>query len=94
MLLFVYAFIYSFFTAFAYTIMFILGGSTGGSDYITVYFSQIKNKSLGNMFIIINSFCLIVGVSLGSYTSGAIIDPAHYSGYQYFFSANLFMSLV
>jgi uncharacterized membrane-anchored protein YitT (DUF2179 family) len=74
--------------------MFILGGSTGGSDYITVYFSQIKNKSLGNMFIIINSFCLIVGVSLGSYTSGAIIDPAHYSGYQYFFSANLFMSLV
>ena len=49
-----------------YTIVYALGGSTGGSDIVSIYYLKIKLKSLGEILIIINFFCVIMGSFIGS----------------------------
>jgi uncharacterized membrane-anchored protein YitT (DUF2179 family) len=75
-------------------LMFIIGGSTAGSDYLTIFWSQEKNKNVGSIFIIITSVSMLMGITMGTYGAGALIDSSKYAGWQYFFSANLFTSLV
>lgn len=93
-LLFLYCFGYSLISSLGYALVYILGGSTGGSDFITIYLSQEKNKNVGLMFIIVNAICMIIGITIGSYGAGVLIDSIHFSGAEFFFSANLFVSLL
>jgi uncharacterized membrane-anchored protein YitT (DUF2179 family) len=53
--------------------LFVIGGSTAGSDFITVYYSVKKHKDLGLMYGIINALFMISGYLIGSYMSGAFI---------------------
>jgi uncharacterized membrane-anchored protein YitT (DUF2179 family) len=73
MLLFIYSSTYAIITSISYAIVFILGGSTAGSDYITVYLSEKKNKSIGAMFMILNLSFLLMGVSIGTFASASYI---------------------
>jgi uncharacterized membrane-anchored protein YitT (DUF2179 family) len=57
-----------------------LGGSTGGSDFVTIYLSQEKNKNVGFMFIIVNAICMLVGITIGSYSAGILINSTYFSG--------------
>lgn len=107
-LLFVYSAIYAAISGFCYTLVFILGGSTAGSDYISVYMSQTKNKEVGSFFIIFNASAMFVGILLGSYVSAGLSSHdttpvvalgkpesyVSYWGWQYIFTANLFASLM
>ncbi|GHU47975.1 hypothetical protein FACS1894218_3650 [Bacilli bacterium] len=72
-LLLVYSVVFSLISALCYTLMFILGGSTAGSDYLTIYWSQEKNKNIGGIFIIITSVSMILGISMGTYGAGALV---------------------
>lgn len=109
MLLLVYSVIFALISSACYALMFIIGASTAGSDYLTIYWSQEKNKNVGTIFIIITSISMIIGIFLGSYVSGGLVsnqahlynastqsftDPVSFWTWQYIFSANLFTSLV
>lgn len=93
-LLIVYATVYALISSTIYTIVFILGGSTAGSDFVIIYWSQERNKNVGLISIFTQGTLMVVGVFLGTYCSSLIIDKSHYSGWQYILSANLFISFV
>ncbi|GHU31947.1 hypothetical protein FACS1894166_04330 [Bacilli bacterium] len=79
-LLLVYSIIFSLVSALCYTLMFIIGGSTAGSDYLTIFWSQEKNKNVGSIFIIITSVSMLMGIAMGTYGAGALIDSSKYAG--------------
>jgi uncharacterized membrane-anchored protein YitT (DUF2179 family) len=93
-LLLLYCCVYAIISSLGYAMVYIIGGSTGGSDFVTIYFSQEKNKNVGLMFIIINAICMSIGITIGSYGAGILTDPKYFSGWEFFFSANLFISLL
>jgi uncharacterized membrane-anchored protein YitT (DUF2179 family) len=68
----VYSVVFALISSSCYALMFIIGGSTAGSDYLTIYWSQEKNKNVGTMFIIITSVSMIIGIFLGSYVAGGL----------------------
>lgn len=80
-------------TAVTYSMAYIVGGSTGGSDFISIYFSTFKHKDLGKMLIIMNAFCLITGSILGSYLPAGIANHRCF-GPEFFFSPNLIFSFL
>ncbi|MBR2651279.1 hypothetical protein IKE96_00585 [bacterium] len=47
--------------------IYILGASSGGTDFMGFYYSKIKNKSIGNLLTIFNVISLVIGVILGSF---------------------------
>lgn len=109
-LLVVYALVFSFFSSFFGSVMYMISGSTAGGDIITIYYSQEKHKNLGMIMIIYNSIMMILGVLFGSYLSGVVygnseqfgqilasaqgINGNPYVGWQYIISGNLIASFV
>jgi len=100
-----YSLCFSFISALAVCILFILGGSSAGSDFITVYFSVKKHKDVGRIYTFINATFLILGAILGSYITGILawndikancpnISSNPFTGIQYLISANLIASLL
>ncbi|MDE6476622.1 MAG: hypothetical protein K2L48_00185 [Mycoplasmoidaceae bacterium] len=71
-LLVVYALVFSFFSSFFGSVMYMISGSTAGGDIITIYYSQEKHKNLGVIMIFYNSIMMIMGVLFGSYLSGVV----------------------
>ncbi len=76
-----------------YAIIYILGGSTGGSDIVSIYYFKIKLKSIGKIFFIVNLFLLFLGYFLGTFLTVGI-------GYNYWnvqeclFGPNFVCSLI
>jgi uncharacterized membrane-anchored protein YitT (DUF2179 family) len=68
-----YAGIYSLFLSLITSSLFIVGGSTAGSDFITVYYSVKTHSDVGKVYTIINGTFMITGYILGSYVSGIMI---------------------
>ncbi len=50
-----------------YAIIYIIGGSTGGADIISIYWFKSKLKSLSKVFLILNVILLFIGYFLGSF---------------------------
>ncbi len=79
----IYSIIYSLFSGVIYSIIFSLSASTAGSDIISIYFSQKKNKPIGFFIIVFNSLMMFLGVLVGSYLPGVIygsLDQLTYHG--------------
>lgn len=93
-LLAVYAIVFAFCTASVYSLLYITGSSSAGSDFISIYFSQEKNMPLGKILTTICLSCMLVGILLGSYSSSAMVNGERYSGWQYLISGNLVCSLL
>ncbi len=68
-----YGLVFAFTNAVFYTIVFILGGSTGGSDFISQYVATKKHRSISSIMIYVNLITLAAGVLLGSYVPGSMI---------------------
>lgn len=66
--IFVYAVVYAGVAGFIFSALYILGSSTGGTDFIGFYYSKIKNRSIGNILTIFNVTSLMIGATLGSFT--------------------------
>ena len=90
--LFFYSLAFPFTSVMLYTIVYAIGGSTGGSDIVSIYYLKIKLKSLGKILIIINFFCVIIGSFIGSYLSIGLLEKNW--NYQNFFSPNLVCSII
>ncbi len=99
-------FMYSVFSVmligFPVSLLYILNGSTGGSDIISLYFSKKKNREIGKTLIYFNIILLILSTTIGIFipiiTSPGINEflnnqvSAHVV--SLFFSPNLIISLV
>ena len=102
-----YAIMFSFIYAFCNAGIYIIGGSSMGTESLAIYVSEKKNKDVGTMLKTIQMFCLIVGIVVGSYVTGMIagnswIDKnpgcqaslGTYASWQYIINANLVASLI
>lgn len=65
--LFIYGLIYAIISGTSYSIIYILGACTGGTDIFGFYYSKIKNKSIGTLLTYFNAGSLFIGVLLGSF---------------------------
>ncbi|MGL4948669.1 MAG: YitT family protein [Mycoplasma sp.] len=97
--LFIYSLLAGLLTGVQFAIIYIIGGSTGGTDIISFYYAKKKNKSIGSMLAIINIVFLFIAVTLGSLTSLIILSPDDVlkdanSFIQNFFSPNLMFSIL
>lgn len=58
---------------FIYSIMYILGASTGGADFVSYYFAVKKKKPLGLVVTLFNTGSLVFGTILGSYIAASLV---------------------
>lgn len=68
-----YGLIFAVTTTLFYTIIFVVGGSTGGFDFISQWYANVKQKSLGGVLLYANTALLLLGVLIGSYIPGSLI---------------------
>lgn len=90
--LFIYAITYSIISASFYSVLYILGGSSAGSDFYTVYLNRSKGHSVGKLYTYINGIFMTSGVIIGSFLSATVVDYKHYFNLNTLLSANLVAS--
>ena len=93
-LLIVYAFAFSIISSISNAILYIIGGSSAGTEMVALYVSEKKNRDVTVSLKISQTFCLIMGGILGSYITGIVICPKYYSGWQYIINANMIGSFI
>lgn len=98
-----YAIVSSMLIPLVYSLIYIVGSSTGGTDFISYYYSMKKNKPLGSIIAIFNTIALILGTFIGTYLSASLInvDSSQNSGnffvpwsFELFLSPNLIASAI
>ena len=93
-LLILYASIYAVPSSYINSALFIMGGSSGGTELTSLYLSDAKNKDLSIFLKTLQATTMFAGVFVGTYLSGIIINPEKYYGWQYLFNANFVGSFV
>jgi uncharacterized membrane-anchored protein YitT (DUF2179 family) len=93
LLLFIYALVYGIMASISYAILYIIGGCSAGSDFVSIYYSSVKHKPLGGLMIIVNSSLMIIGSVIGSYVSAGIVNSQGFN-FAFFLSANLVASFL
>ena len=93
-LLILYASIYAVPSSYINSALFIMGGSSGGTELTSLYLSEAKNKDLSIFLKTLQATTMFAGVFVGTYLSGIIINPEKYYGWQYLFNANFVGSFV
>ena len=88
-----YGIVYGVICSVCYAVLYIIGGCSGGLDYVGVYYATNKHKSFGGTLTAINGLSLVIGVIIGSYIPGGYIDKVGWQ-WQFFFSSNLISSLL
>lgn len=66
-----YGLVFTLSSVFFYTVIFVIGGSTGGTDFISQWFARTRHKSIGSILIYVNVFTLTIGILLGSFIPGS-----------------------
>lgn len=96
--LFIYGIVYAVISGTSYSILYILGSSTGGTDIFGFYYSKNKNKSIGTLLTYFNSASLFIGVILGSFVCWLLKVENEQKSVnnilEAFFSPNLISSLL
>ncbi|WPL38133.1 YitT family protein [Malacoplasma iowae] len=76
----------------AYSMALAVGGSTGGLDFVSFYYSYKKNKSIGKMLLFFNMGSVLLTSVVGAYIPAIIADGN--AGYERFFSQNLVSGII
>ena len=93
-LLIVYGFVFSIITAISNAILYIIGGSSAGTEMVALYVSEEKNKDVSYLLKTSQSLFLLFGAIIGSYICGIVVNVKYYCGWQYIINANMVGSLV
>lgn len=93
-LLIIYALVYAMITSVCNAILYIIGGSSAGSEIVALYLSEEKNKSVTYSLKLFQIISLFFGTLFGAYLSGVFIYAPYYAGWQYILSANLVASFI
>ncbi len=92
-----YSIIVGLINGFNYALILVVGGSTGGLDFISFYYSIKKGKPIGAIITYFNIFSLILSTFIGTYVPVSM-SPEYLNGidswsYQLFFTQNLILSV-
>lgn len=82
-----------------YSMLYIIGSSSGGTDIIAMYYAKKKNRPIGSMLAIFNIICIFISVIVGSMSSLLVISPDVFDHgasktAQLIFSPNLMFSIL
>ncbi|MGL4768634.1 MAG: YitT family protein [Mycoplasmoidaceae bacterium] len=80
------------FSGFGYSTLLVISGSTGGTDFLSFYYSIKKNKSIQYIILYFNLIVVLVSILIGSFTP-EIINKHHFS-FGFLVSQNLVASLI
>lgn len=92
-----YAILFSVVQAIVNSVLYILGASSFGTEAISLYLSESKNKDVGIYIRILQMSMVFTGILLGSYLSSIIAFPEYanyYANWTYLCSANLICSFL
>ncbi len=81
----IYGITYGLISGFCYTLVLMVGGSTGGADIIGVYYAKKKTKPIGTLLLILNNICLFTSTIIGTLGSLLVINPELVSQSQVYF---------
>lgn len=99
--LFFYASLQGLTLGFLYSVLYMVGSSTGGTDIITFYYAKVKNISISKLLVVFNIVCIILSSILG--TIVPLFIQGNYHDYfpndisiilQSIFSPNLMFSII
>ncbi|WEK83286.1 MAG: DUF2179 domain-containing protein [Mycoplasma sp.] len=89
-----YGVVYGIGIASLYSVLYIVGGSSGGMDFIGFYYSVKHQKSINNVLSLVAFSSMLTGVIIGSYIPSGIAVSEHCWKLEWFFSANLVSSII
>ncbi len=81
-----YGIVYGLLSGLSYSLVLMVGGSTGGADVIGCYYAKQKNKPIGTLLLTINNICLFTSTIIGTLGSLLVIDHSLVTNSGYFFS--------
>ena len=84
---------YSFIAAFAFSILFIIGGCTAGTDFISVYLASRTKVKLSSFFFCLNLVCITLGSTLGCFIPSCLNNKDCVC-VEFFFSANYVATVI
>lgn len=92
-----YAILFAVVQAIVNSVLYIVGASSFGTEAISLYLSESKNKDVGTFIRILQMSMVFMGILLGSYLSSIIAFPEYakyYASWTYLCSANLVCSFL
>lgn len=84
---------YAFIASFVFAILFIVGGSTAGTDIVSVYLAAEKKRNIGTFFLALNIIMITLASAIGTFTPACIECPECRS-VEFFFNANWVGTLI
>ncbi len=78
---------YAFIASFVFAVLFIVGGSTAGTDIISVYLASEKKKDVGTFFLALNLVMITLASALGTFIPVCLAEKGCRS-VEFFFNAN------
>lgn len=78
---------YAFIASFVFAVLFIVGGSTAGTDVISVYLAAEKKKNVGTFFLALNLIMITLASTLGTFIPVCLACPECRS-VEFFFNSN------
>lgn len=78
---------YAFIASFVFAVIFIAGGSTAGTDIISVYLAGAKKKDVGSFFLALNLIMITLASAIGTFTPACLACPECRS-VEFFFNSN------
>ncbi len=81
-----YGFVYGLISGISYSLVLMVGGSTGGADVIGCYFAKQKTKPIGTLLLILNNICLFTSTIIGTLGSLLVIDDSLVTHSLYYFA--------
>jgi uncharacterized membrane-anchored protein YitT (DUF2179 family) len=69
----IYALVHSVLSAMFLALILIVGGGTGGTDFVVVFLAN-NGKKFSKILVLVNISCLIIGCTIGSYIPCGIIN--------------------
>ncbi len=93
-----YSIISGIINGFTYALILVVGGSTGGVDFISFYYSIRKGKSISLIITYLNIASIVLSTIIGTFIpvsmSSSYLDGINPWSYELFFTQNLILSIV
>ncbi|XQP55208.1 MAG: YitT family protein [Mycoplasmoidaceae bacterium] len=84
---------YAFIASFVFAVLFIVGGSTAGTDIVSVYLAAEKKMNVGTFFLALNIVMITLASAIGSFTP-ACLACKECQSVEFFFNSNWVGTLI
>lgn len=84
---------YAFIASFVLAVLFVVGGSTAGTDIVSVYLAAEKKMNVGTFFLVLNIIMITLAAIIGIYTPVSLACQ-ECRDIEFFFNANWVGTLI